>query len=104
MAANMRNMGYFLYVDDNAANWNVFGEAGGPGSTVDGHATDYTAPAFGRATRRRHPRYAVYQDPATFRTYKTVIYTPTAFAAISPGDVVSVPIAGSGTNLSLIHI
>jgi hypothetical protein len=93
-----KNFSYFLYIDDNAVNWDVFGEDGGPGSAVDGHTTDFTHPAWGRNTRRRHVRYAVYQDPSSFRTVKCVIYTPTAFAAIVAGDTVSVPIPGSDTN------
>lgn len=100
MAVEQTNFSYFLYVDDNATNWNVKGEDGGPGAGVDGHTTDYTAPAFGKATRLRHPRYAVYQDATTFRTYRTVVYTPTAFAAIGAGDTLTVAVPGSATEVT----
>lgn len=100
MAVNQRNMSYFLYVDDNGASWNVQGEDGGPGSGVDGHATDYAHPAFGRATRVRHPRYALYRDASSFRTYRTVVYTAAAFAAIVPGATVTVPVAGGATGVT----
>lgn len=98
MPINQPNKAYFLYVDDNAANWNVFGESGGPAIGVDGHTTDYTAPVWGRQTVRRHVRYAVYQNATTFRTVKCVIYTPTAFAAIAAGDTVTVPTPGTATD------
>lgn len=97
MAVNMMNKAYSLYVDDNGVSWNVFGESGGPGAGVDGHATDYTKPAWGRQTTRRHARYAVYQDAATFRTIKVIVYTTAAFAAITPGATLSVPVPGSAT-------
>ena len=100
MAVNQKNTSYFLYTDDNAVDWNVRGEDGGPAAAVDGHTTDYTHPAWGRNTTRRHVRYAVYRDPSSFRSVKCVIYTPTAFAAIAAGDTVSVMVAGSATGVT----
>jgi hypothetical protein len=100
VAVNQRNFSYFLYTDDNAVDWDVFGEDGGAATGVDGHTTDYTHPAWGRNTRRRHVRYAVYQDGSSFRTYKAIIYTPTAFAAIAAGDTVTVLVPGSATGVT----
>jgi hypothetical protein len=97
MPGNQKNYSYFDYLDDNGNHWNVFGETGGPATGVDGHSTDYTQPAWGTNTRKRHVRYAEYQDGTTFRKYRAIIYTPTAFAAISAGDTVTVPIAGVAT-------
>lgn len=99
MAVNEKNFSYFKYVDDNGTGWNVRGEDGGPGSAIDGHATDYTLPAFGRQSRRRHVRYAVWTDPATFRSVRTVIYTAAAFAAIASGATVDVSVAGGATTV-----
>lgn len=94
MPGNQPNVGYFLYVDDQARNWNVRGEVGGPATAVDGHATDLTAPPFGRQTKRRHVRYVEYTAP-NFRKYRTIIYTAAAFAAIADGDTVDVPQQGA---------
>lgn len=92
MAAIQKNFAYQKYVDDQGNSWNVRGEVGGAFSGVDGHATDYTLPAWGKQTPKRHVRYAVAQDPTTFRTVKGIIYTAAAFAALSPGDAVNVSV------------
>ena len=94
------NLGYFQYLDDNGVNWSVRGEIGGAGASVDGHATVSTDPAFGRQTRLRHVRYAEYTDATTFRKYRTIVYTPTAYAAISPGATVTVYIQGDATGIT----
>jgi hypothetical protein len=100
MARNQKNFQWFLYVDDNAVDWDVFGESGGAASAVDGHTTDFTKPAWGRNTRRRHVRYCIWQDAVTFRTLKTIIYTPTAFAAIGAGDTIAASVAGLATTVN----
>lgn len=100
MARNQKNFDNFLYVDDNANEWQVRGESGGAGSGVDGHATDYTKPGWGRMTNRRHVRYVVATDPTTYRTIKFIVYTPTAFAAISPGDTIAVQVEGLATTVN----
>jgi len=100
MARNQKNFEYFTYVDDNAVTWNVRGESGGAGTAVDG-STAFTAgaPVWGRQTRRRHVRYVEATDPTTFRKVKFIVYTPTAFGAISGGDLVNVQVAGLATNV-----
>ena len=94
MPGVQKNFAYFLYTDDNGADWNVRGESGGAATAVDGHSTDYTAPPWGPNTRRRHVRYAVYQDATTFRTIKQIMYTAAALAALAAGDVVAVAVEG----------
>jgi len=101
MARNQKNFKYQLYVDDNAASWNVRGEDGGALAAVDGHAAfNATFPVFGRQTRRRHVRYVEYQDPTTLLTVKGIVYTSAAFAAIAPGDIVAVQVAGLATTVN----
>lgn len=101
MPGNRKNFSYFDYLDDNGAHWQVRGEDSGALSAIDGHATDHTQPAFGKVTRLRHPRYAEFTDAATFRKVRGVIYTPTAFAAISPGDTITPAQApGSATTIT----
>jgi len=95
MSADQPNKAYQLYVDDDGGQWNVFAGTGGPISGIDGHAAfDPTKPVWGRQTKRRHVRSAVFQDPTTFRVVKGVIFTPTAYSAIAPGDTVAVHVPG----------
>lgn len=94
MAGNQRNFANFDYLDDSARHWNVRGESGGPGAAIDGHTTDLALPKWGAQTPGRHPRYCVWEDGTTHRTIKTIIYTPSAYAAISPGDTLDALFAG----------
>jgi hypothetical protein len=98
--ATQKNFSFFEYVDDNAVNWCIRGEDGGAGSAIDGHATDHANPYWGRVTKRKSPRYAVFQDPVTFRTVKFIVYTPTAFALIGSGDTITVPVEGEATGVT----
>lgn len=101
MARNQKNFKLFDYLDDNGTHWSLRGESGGAGAAVDGNAPfDPTKPVFGRTSTRRHPRYVVYQDAVTFRTVKFVVYTPTAFAAIVPGNIVAVQVEGLATTVN----
>lgn len=101
MARNQKNFKLFDYLDDNGAHWSMRGESGGALSAVDGNAPfDPTKPVFGRISTRRHPRYAIYQDTVTFRTVKGIVYTPTAFAAIVPGNIVAVQVPGLATTVN----
>jgi len=99
MPGNQPNFAYFDYLDDNGNHWNVRGASGEAATGVDGHTTDLSSPPFGTQTKRRHVRYAVYTSP-NFRTYRAIIYTPTAFAAISPGDTVTVLEQGAATGVT----
>lgn len=98
MPINSKNFAYQTYVDDNGDTWNIRGESGGAFAGVDGHAA-FTpgAPAFGRVSRRRHPRYVEATDPVTFRKVRGIVYTAAAFAAIAGGDDVAVSVPGGGT-------
>lgn len=100
MARNQKNFEWFDYLDDNGLHWNVRGESGGALSGIDGHAPfDATRPVFGAISSHRHPRYAVFHDPTTLRTVKGIIYTPSAYNAIAPGDTVAVQVAGLATTV-----
>lgn len=101
MARNQKNFKYFKYLKNDASEFNVRGESGGAFSAVDGNAAfDATKPLLSGITSRNHPRYAVAQDATTLRTVKGIIYTPTAFAAISIGDTIAVQVAGLATTVN----
>lgn len=99
MARNQKNFDNFLYTDDNAVDWTKRGEAGGDGSTVDGHAAGTGAPTWIDSSRMK-VRRVVYQDATTFRTVDPIIYTPTAYAAISLGDTLAVQVEGLATTVN----
>lgn len=96
MARNQKNFGYFVYLDDNGVSWNVRGEKGGPAGAIDGNTTNYTYPVWGKESKTKRTRFCIWQD-ALFRTKRTIIYTPTAFAAIGAGDTLDFPVEGLAT-------
>lgn len=101
MPGNRKNFSYFTYTDDNAVDWNLRGEDGGAGSSVDGHsAFTAGAPVWTSNTKRHHVRYVEATDSATFRKIRFVVYTPTAFAAIAGGDAITVPVPGTATTVT----
>jgi hypothetical protein len=96
MAANQTNFQIFSYTDDNAAVWNKRGELDASVNALDG-STVLTAgkPLWPRASARYHTRYAVFQDPTTFRTKRIVVYTPAAFAALTGASTLNVNVPGN---------
>lgn len=85
MVAQQKNFQLFTYLDDNAVNWNKRGELDAIRNAVDGSAAFGAHPNWGRETRRHATRKVIYQDGTTFRTKTVLVYTPTAFAAITVG-------------------
>ena len=85
VAAQQRNMGLYSYTDDSAQVWNKRGETDSVRNAVDGSTAFGAHPNWGRESRRHSVRKAIYQDAATFRTKTIIVYTPTAFAALTPG-------------------
>jgi hypothetical protein len=45
-------------------------------------------------------RYIVATDAITFRKVKFIVYTPTAFAAISAGSTIAVQVPGLATTIN----
>lgn len=105
MARNQKNFQNFTYVDDNADTWNIRGEDGGAAALVDGHAALTAGAPVWIDSGRRRSRMAVYEDPVTHRQVRARIYTPTAYAALTPGDIVAVQVEGLATtvNYSLVQ-
>ena len=99
MAVNLKNFDNYLYTDDNAVDWTKRGESGGPAASVDGHATGAGDPVWINSSRMQ-VRRVIYQDAVTFRTINPIIYTPTAFAAISLGATLAVQVPGSATTVT----
>jgi hypothetical protein len=98
MARNQKNFDNFLYIDDNAVHWTKRGESGGDASGIDGHATNDGAPMWINSGRRQARTISAY-DPTTFRTIRPIVYTPTAFTAISNGDTIAVQVEGLATTV-----
>lgn len=98
MAATQRNLKWYRYVDNSARNWAIRADADWGDNAASGLAAFNVAdPPFGRQTKRHRPRMAVYTDPTTFRTFRGIVGTSAAFAAlpathdvIIPGEVAAV--------------
>jgi hypothetical protein len=92
MAATQKNFKWYRYVDDAARNWAIRADADWGDSAASGLAAFNVADApFGRQTTRHHPRFAVYRDPTTFRTFKGVVGTAAAYAALASTHDVIIP-------------
>ena len=99
MVAVQKNFQNFDYLDDNAVHWTKRGETGDGRESVDGNATHAGAPTW-RDSPRMRVRRVIYQDPTTFRTKTVIVYTPTAFAAITLGSTLSFMIEGESAAVS----
>ena len=94
MPAVQRNFDYFSYDSDDATSYCLRGDDDWGNDADSGGSACAGEPAYGRATRRRAPRYAIFRDPTTFRTFRGVVFTPAAYAALTVGTSthdVSVP-------------
>lgn len=100
MVLPQRNFGYQTYVDDDSVSWNKRGEIGGAAAAVDGHAAAVATQPVWHNERQNHVRRVVYQDSTTGRKAIPIIYTAAAYAAIAKGDIISVPVPGSATNVN----
>jgi hypothetical protein len=94
MPAVQRNFNYFSYVSDDGVTYNLrcdqdWGDNAASGLTARGNH-----PAYGRATRRRHPRYFLYRDPTTFRTFRGPVGTAAAYTAAAIGDTLALAVPG----------
>jgi hypothetical protein len=94
MAADQPNRGWWTYVDTNGQSWNKLGKIDAGCNAIDGSTAAGDNEDYPRATRRRRPRIATFQDPATFRTASCVVYTDAAFAAIVAGATLDVHVPG----------
>jgi hypothetical protein len=83
--ATQRNFDYFAYDSDDASSYCMRGDEDWGNAAASGGSACAGEPAYGRATTRRAPRYAIFRDPVTFRTFKGVVYTPAAYAALVVG-------------------
>ena len=98
MPGVQRNFDYFAYDSDDATSYCLKGDDDWGNNADSGGTACAGEPAYGRATTRRSPRFAIYRDPTTFRTFRGVVYTPAAYAALTVGtDTVSISYPGSAT-------
>lgn len=100
MAQDSRNTNLFTYLDDNAMTWNARGELQTAVNAIDGSAALTAGAPVWFDSKRRTTRKAVFYDPATFRTKRVVVFTPTAFAAITGTTTLAVPVPGDATTVT----
>lgn len=94
MPATQRNFNYFSYASDDGTTYNLRADQDWGTNAVSGLTARGAHPAYGRATRRRHPRKFIYRDPTTFRTFSGPVGTATAYAAAALGDTVAIFVPG----------
>lgn len=97
MPGVQRNFDFFSYDSDDATSYCLKADEDWGNNADSGGTACAGEPAYGRATTRRSPRYVIYRDPTTFRTFKGVVFTPAAYAALSVGDTLAVTYPGSAT-------
>jgi hypothetical protein len=101
MPLDQRNLGFFSYDSDDGTSYCIKGDALWGADGDSGGSACAGEPAYGAATTRRSPRYAIFRDPTTFRTFKSVVYTPAAYAALTIGTSTQlVTLPGSVTQQS----
>jgi hypothetical protein len=81
-----RNFNYFSYLSDDGNTYNMRGDQLWGNGAPSGGTAAGAHPAYGRQSRRRHPRKVTFRDPGSFRTFTAAVYTPTAYAALSIGS------------------
>lgn len=97
--AQQKNFQYYTYVDDSGTTWNKRGELDPARNAIDGSAAFTPGAPVWRDTRSMRVRRAVLVDATTFRTKSIIVYTPTAFSAITGSTSASFPVEGSGTSV-----
>src|ERR1700741_3897951 len=95
MAADQPNRQFWDYLDNSGDHWCKMGMVDAAANAIDGSAAfDPANPVFPRETSRVRTRKAVFMDPTTFRKKIIVVYTPTAFAAITGATTLAVHVPG----------
>jgi hypothetical protein len=95
MAANQPNKQYYNYLDDNGQAWSKFGSNDAACAAINGAAAFVAGSrVWPRQTKKYRAREAIFQDPQTFRTARCIVYTPTAFNAITGTSTLAVNVPG----------
>lgn len=103
--AVQRNFDYFSYDSDDGTSYCLKGDEDWGNNAASGGSACAGEIAYGRATARRSPRYAIFREPTTFRTFRGVVYTPAAYAALTVGTTtyaVSLPGNAAPVNYTLV--
>jgi len=95
MAADQINFGYSQYVSGDGNTYCMKSTAEWTANADSGGAACSGRSGYGRASRNRSPRMAIYQDATTFRTYRRPVFTSTDFDALTIGtSTVAVHVPG----------
>lgn len=100
-----RNFNYFSYVSDDGNTYNMRGDQLWGNAAASGGTAAGAHPAYGRQSRRRHPRKVTFRDALSFRTFTATVYTAAAYAALSIGSSTStrfLPGAATGVVFTLV--
>jgi len=96
--ADQRNFAFVSYESDDGASYCIKSDSHDAANTDLGGVVCTTEKPYGAVTKRRSPRKAIFRDGTTFRTKTAIVFTPTAYSALTVGsDTVSVAVPGLAT-------
>jgi len=101
MAADQLNFDYSQYESDDGNTYCLRANAADIASADLGGSACTDQKAYGRATRRRAPRHALWVDKSTFRTKRSIVFTKAAAAALVPNTTtVAVHVPGEAATVT----
>lgn len=93
-----RLFNYFNYASDDGSSYNLRADQAWGQLAASGGTAASSPRAYGRSSRRRTPRKAIYRDPSSFRTFTGIVFTSAAYAALVIGtSTVSRQLKGAST-------
>lgn len=96
MAADQLNYAFVSYASDDGADYCIKANAADAANTDLGGVVCTTEKPYGAVTKRRSPRKAIFRDGTTFRTKTAIVFTASAYAALTVGsDTVDVHVPGN---------
>lgn len=98
MAVAQRNFNYGAYESQDGNTYCIRGDEDWQQAGASGSSACAGEAPYGAVTPRRHPRYAIFGHPDTGRKIRQIVYTQSAFDALTPGtSTLSVAIPGTAT-------
>jgi len=99
LPAAQPNWNYFTYESDDGTDYNIRARVEWAAETEMGLAARVNGQPRYIASRQQQPRKAVYRDATTGRSRQGPVGTAAAYAALSIGATITVPVEGLATGV-----
>jgi hypothetical protein len=100
-----RLFNYFNYTSDDGSVYNMRADQAWGQLAASGGTAASAPRAYGRASRRRAPRKAVFRDANSFRTFTGTVFTAAAYAALVIGTTtITRQLKGASTLVNFVCI